>query len=41
MADLLLELFSEEIPSRMQNQAVQNLKKLVAAELNDRGLKYI
>ena len=29
MPDLLFELFSEEIPARMQRQAAENLKKLV------------
>ena len=30
MPDLLLELFSEEIPARMQRRAAEDLKKLVA-----------
>ena len=29
MADLLLEVFSEEIPARMQRQAAEDLKRLV------------
>lgn len=29
MADLLIELFSEEIPARMQAKACQDLKKMV------------
>ena len=29
MPDLLLELFSEEIPARMQAQAADDLKKMV------------
>ena len=29
MPDLLLELFSEEIPARMQRRAAEDLKKLV------------
>ena len=33
MADLLLELFSEEIPARMQAQAAENLARLVAEAL--------
>ncbi len=40
MADLLLELFSEEIPARMQARAADNLKKLVADALVDAGLTY-
>ena len=33
MADLLLELFSEEIPARMQGQAADNLARLLAEAL--------
>ena len=33
MADLFLELFSEEIPARLQYVAQENLKKLVTSEL--------
>jgi glycyl-tRNA synthetase beta chain len=33
MADLLLELFSEEIPARMQRQAADNLVRLIAEAL--------
>ncbi len=40
MPDLLLELFSEEIPARMQRQAAEDLKKLVTGALVDRGLVY-
>eukprot|EP01037_Dinobryon_pediforme_P008959 gene8959-9039_t len=40
MPDLLLELFSEEIPARMQTQAAEDLKKLVTNALVDRGLTY-
>ena len=29
MPDLLIELFSEEIPARMQKRAADDLKKLV------------
>ncbi|NVK61877.1 MAG: glycine--tRNA ligase subunit beta, partial [Rhodobacteraceae bacterium] len=29
MPDLLIELFSEEIPARMQARAAEDLKKLV------------
>ncbi|HSM94680.1 MAG TPA: glycine--tRNA ligase subunit beta [Rhizomicrobium sp.] len=38
MAGLLLELFSEEIPARMQVQAARDLEKLVVGALSDRGL---
>ena len=40
MPDLLLELFSEEIPARMQAQAADTLRKLVTDALVDRGLLY-
>lgn len=40
MADLLLELFSEEIPARMQKRASEDLKKLVTDGLVDAGLTY-
>ncbi len=40
MPDLLLELFSEEIPARMQVQAAEDLKRLVAAALAERGLDF-
>ncbi len=40
MPDLLLEIFSEEIPARMQRQAADDLKKLVTNALVDRGLTY-
>ena len=40
MPDLLLELFSEEIPARMQRQAAENLKKLITDALVNGGLVY-
>ncbi len=40
MPDLLLELFSEEIPARMQARAAEDLKKLVTDRLVDSGLVY-
>jgi glycyl-tRNA synthetase beta chain len=40
MPDLLLELFSEEIPARMQKQAAEDLKRLVTNALVERGLVY-
>ena len=40
MPDLLLELFSEEIPARMQAKAADDLKKMVTDKLVDAGLVY-
>jgi len=40
MADLLIELFSEEIPARMQARARADLQKLVTDGLVDAGLTY-
>lgn len=40
MPDLLLELFSEEIPARMQRKAAEDLKALVTNALVDRGCVY-
>src|SRR4051812_48488835 len=40
MPDLLLELFSEEIPARMQRRAAEDLKKLVTDALVARGFLY-
>src|SRR6186997_3299072 len=40
MPDLLLELFSEEIPARMQARAAEDLKKLVTDKLVGAGLTY-
>lgn len=40
MPDLLLELFSEEIPARMQARAAEDLKKLVTDGLVEAGLTY-
>ena len=40
MPDLLLELFSEEIPARMQTRAANDLKKLVTDGLVKSGLTY-
>lgn len=40
MPDLLLELFSEEIPARMQRRAAADLKSLVTNALVDAGLSY-
>ncbi len=40
MPDLLLELFSEEIPARMQARAADDLKKLVTDRLVAAGLTY-
>jgi glycyl-tRNA synthetase beta chain len=38
MSELLLELFSEEIPARMQTRAADDLKKLVVEGLATEGL---
>ncbi|MDE2578692.1 MAG: glycine--tRNA ligase subunit beta [Hyphomicrobiales bacterium] len=40
MPDLLLELFSEEIPARMQGQAAADLERLTSEALAQRGLRY-
>jgi glycyl-tRNA synthetase beta chain len=40
MADLLLELFSEEIPARMQAKAAEDLQRLVTGQLVERGYVY-
>ena len=39
MSELLLELFSEEIPARMQARAADDLKRLVTEGLKARGLE--
>jgi len=39
MSQLLLELFSEEIPARMQGRAADDLKRLVVEGLKARGLE--
>jgi glycyl-tRNA synthetase beta chain len=40
MAELLLELLSEEIPARMQSRAADDLKRLVCEELKAAGLAF-
>ena len=40
MPDLLLELFSEEIPARMQRRAAEDLKSAVTHALVERGCTY-
>lgn len=40
MAELLLELFSEEIPARMQGRAADDLKRLVSEALKAEGLEF-
>lgn len=40
MPDFLLELFSEEIPARMQARASDDLKKLITDGIMERGLTY-
>ncbi len=41
MPELLLELFSEEIPARMQKRAEEDLDKLMHEKLGARGLRYV
>ena len=40
MPDLLIELFSEEIPARMQAKAAEDLRKLVTDGMVEAGLTY-
>ncbi|MFI4997955.1 MAG: glycine--tRNA ligase subunit beta, partial [Hyphomicrobiales bacterium] len=40
MPDLLLELFCEEIPARMQRRAAQDLQRLLTNALIERGFTY-
>jgi len=40
MAELLLELLSEEIPARMQARAAEDLKRLVTEKLKEAGLTF-
>jgi glycyl-tRNA synthetase beta chain len=40
MADLLIELFSEEIPARMQKKASDDLKRMIAEGLKAAGLTF-
>ncbi|MEH6404652.1 MAG: glycine--tRNA ligase subunit beta [Sneathiella sp.] len=40
MSELLLELFSEEIPARMQVKAAEGLAKLISAALKETGLNF-
>src|ERR1700748_7709 len=40
MPDLLLELFSEEIPARMQARAADDLRRMVTDKLVAEGLVY-
>ncbi|MGO9133058.1 MAG: glycine--tRNA ligase subunit beta, partial [Methylovirgula sp.] len=40
MPDFLLELFSEEIPARMQGQASDDLRRLVSEALHAEGLSF-
>jgi glycyl-tRNA synthetase beta chain len=40
MAELLLELLSEEIPARMQTRAAEDLKRLICDELKGAGLAF-
>jgi glycyl-tRNA synthetase beta chain len=40
MAELLLELFSEEIPARMQARAAEDLKRIITEKLKAAGLAF-
>ena len=40
MPELLIELFSEEIPARMQARAAEDLKRLVTDKLKEAGLAF-
>lgn len=40
MAELLFEIFSEEIPARMQVKAADDLARLVSKDLKDAGLNF-
>ena len=40
MAELLLEILSEEIPARLQLRGVEDLKSLVCTKLKDQGLSF-
>jgi glycyl-tRNA synthetase beta chain len=40
MAELLLELFSEEIPARMQTRAAEDLARLLGNALKETGLEF-
>src|SRR5947207_2972187 len=40
MPELLFEIFSEEIPARMQAQAAKDLERIVVGALSDRGLLF-
>src|SRR5512134_1030289 len=40
MAELLIELFSEEIPARMQAKAAEDFQRLVTTKLHDSGLHF-
>jgi glycyl-tRNA synthetase beta chain len=40
MPELLLELFSEEIPARMQERAADDLARLMSQSLTDAGLTF-
>jgi glycyl-tRNA synthetase beta chain len=40
MPDFLLELFSEEIPARLQRRAADDLKRLTTQALVERGCLY-
>ena len=41
MPELFIELFSEEIPARMQKRAEEDLDRLMREKLAARGLQYV
>ncbi len=41
MSEMLLELFSEEIPARMQKKAASDIKNLFLKQLNESGLSFL
>ena len=40
MSEFILELYSEEIPPKLQVSARNELKELIEKSLNEEGLKY-
>ena len=40
MPELLIEVFSEEIPARMQRKAAEDLKRLITGALSENGLSF-
>ena len=40
MPELLIELFTEEIPARMQSRAAEDFKRLMTEKLTAAGLQF-